>query len=289
MTCFCPKCDANIELDLAKISNTGLYTPCPTCKSRFWVQRESFINRAFKKEGRIYCVNCDEELGLSHVCSHCSTLLPDYCLIQRTKPPKRKEESSNFSFDFNFTSGHVKSHAASAKSTSGSKALYVKLAIVTVVVVAVVVAGLYIKKSREESAYVTNYVRALYGVKSGVDKSLNTFVKMKENIGYGLSNQEVDAINIAKAEIDSRISKLEKVPDKFSSQNDKILVLHSIYGKLYTLTISPSASSSVDKAMALESDFNKVSLELRTMLTPEFMAELKNVSTRYKNLRIFID
>lgn len=291
MTCSCPKCNASIDIDLAHIPSAGHYTPCPSCKSRFWAQKESFINRAFKKEGQIYCINCDAELGLSHICTQCSTLLPDYCLVQRTKPPRRKEESTGFSFDFSFSAGGggASSSVSAKRSSSGSKALYVKIAILLVVVAGAVFGGVYYKKDKEESTYVKNYVRALNGIKTCADTDFNVFIKMRENVGYGLSSQEIDKINNAKTEVDSRIALLAKVPKKYLQQNEKILSLNDVYGKLHALVLSPSASSSIDNAMLLETNFNKSALELKSVLTSDITAEIKKSSSRYKNMEIFYE
>jgi len=290
MMCSCPKCDSNIDIDLARISEAGQYTACPVCRSKFWAQRESFINRAFKKEGQIYCVNCDAELGLSHNCPQCSTLMPDYCLVQKTKPPRRKVEGSSFSLDFSLTSGGGRSSSQSS-STSGpvNKSVLIKAVIALVIVAVAVAASLYIKKSREENSYVTNYVRSLYGITSGVDKNLDVLSKMKNSVGYALNTQDIEAINNAKAEIDNRMSLLQKVPEKYLVQNEQIVALYAVYGKLYTLTLSPSALTSLDKAMVLESDFKKYALSLKSSLTPELASELKKTSVKYKNLGIFIN
>ena len=289
MTCSCPKCNANIDIDLARIPSAGHYTPCPSCKSRFWAQKESFINRAFKKEGQIYCINCDAELGLSHICTQCSTLLPDYCLVQRTKPPRRKEESSGFSLDFSLPSLGGKSSAAIStnRSSAGGKALYIKIAVAILLVIAVVSGGVYYKKQKEENLYAKNYVRALNGICS--DKSFGLIAKMRDNVGYGLTNKDLDSLNNAKNEVDKRMTLLGKIPEKYRQQNEKIIALNNIYGKIHSLIISPTGSSNFESAVSLENDFNKSALELRSVLSQDLIQEIRNSSGRYKNMGIFFE
>jgi len=289
MTCSCPKCDARIDINLARIPTAGHYTPCPSCRSRFWAQRESFISRAFKKEGKVYCVECDAELGFSHNCPQCSTLLPDYCLVQKSKPPQRKKDS-NFSLNLSFSSGGGRvSSIPIMRSGTINKAPYVKFAVVALVIAISVATFFIVKNSKAEKAYVANYIRALHGVKTGADRSISIFSQMKESIGYGITTQDIDEINASKAEIDKRMLRLEESPSKYINQKEKIKSLYVTYSKMYNLTINSPSAASIDNAMALEAEFNKAALALKSSLPHELSAELKNASIKYRNMGIFVD
>src|ERR1700687_2341971 len=100
MTGTCPKCNAEIEIDLSNLPEDGAHTPCPECKGRFWISRESYARRALKKEGKLYCDKCGNELGHSIVCAACGVMYPDYCLVQTAKPPRRQVEKADFSLSF---------------------------------------------------------------------------------------------------------------------------------------------------------------------------------------------
>src|ERR1035441_3358055 len=88
MTCSCPKCHAQIEVDFSSIPENGTFTPCPECKGRFWTNKESYARMALKKEGSTYCDKCGKELGHQIVCAGCGVMYPDYYLVQASKPPQ---------------------------------------------------------------------------------------------------------------------------------------------------------------------------------------------------------
>lgn len=102
MTCSCPKCHAQIEIDFSSIPENGTFKPCPECNSRFWINKESYARMALKKDGNIYCDKCGKELDHLIVCAECGVMYPDYYVVQASKPPRRQVEKADL-FSFSFT------------------------------------------------------------------------------------------------------------------------------------------------------------------------------------------
>jgi uncharacterized protein YbaR (Trm112 family) len=100
MNCSCPKCHAPIEVDISRIPETGAFTPCPECKGRFWINKESYARMSLSKEGKTYCDQCGKELGNKIVCAECGVMYPDYYLVQTSKPPRRQIEKPDFNISF---------------------------------------------------------------------------------------------------------------------------------------------------------------------------------------------
>lgn len=121
MTCTCPKCHAQIELDSTKIPENGALLPCPDCKGRFWVNREAYARMALMKGGKTYCDNCFSELDRKIVCTSCGVLYPDYYVIQLSKPPKRQVEKPSFSSPFSLRPSRQKSDYAYSTYSSDKK------------------------------------------------------------------------------------------------------------------------------------------------------------------------
>ena len=100
MKCSCPKCDAIIETSHLEVSAKGSSLRCPECNDKFWAIREGFSLRAYKKQGRIYCFDCGQELGTEHLCVSCGSQCPDYCIVQASKPAPHKQKRAGFDFSF---------------------------------------------------------------------------------------------------------------------------------------------------------------------------------------------
>jgi uncharacterized protein YbaR (Trm112 family) len=302
MMCSCPKCAAEIELDIASISEEGSYTPCPECKGRFWLGKESFARRALKKEGQIYCDACGKELDCLIVCTACGVVFPDYCLLQASKPASRQLVKSEFSWSFAAKPAKKakQAYAIPHKSTSVtplSRKLLVRAVCLLVFAALAVVGVTFYNQKKAERQYATNYVLALYGIKSGIDLSLSQGTRLsadwktKTDAGQRfvphLTPQEESRSDRLKAELDPIMQKLDKAPQKFGKAYEQIGKLYGIHMRLNALVATPPGSLSVftDSAGKLGNDFKSAAQELKAGLPKELSEELLNASTKYRELR----
>lgn len=303
MMCSCPKCAAEIELNTAGISEEGSYAPCPECKSRFWIGKESFARRALQKEGKLYCDACGKELGCLTVCTGCGVVFPDYYLLQMSKPQRRQVEKAKFSWSFGSSSKPAKqTYSIPQKSTSVtplSRKFLVRAACL-VVFAALSALGVYLyQQNKMESEYALNYVRALYGMKSGTDFCLKTCVtvsadwKAKADAGQRfvphIAADDESHLNEVKDQVDKMRQKMEKPPQKFRKADEAFAKLYSVYVRLNALTVTPPSSlpNFTDSVTKLDSEFKTSAQELKAALPAELSKALEKARTKYSGMKDF--
>ena len=301
MMCSCPKCQANIEVDLSRIPEEGTLTSCPECKKRFWTGRESHARRALKKEGGIYCDKCGNLLDHSIVCRACGVMYPDYFLVQASRPPRRQIEKAGFSINFTLKPAAKSYSYTAAKKTAekSSKSLFITVGLLVLVVAAAVAGVVSYQNMKAQQQYALNFVRALYVIKTGTDLSLKTCAKLSadwqaklsagQNIAPRVSVADETDMKTVKVEIDKYMQSLSKPPEKFLPANDKLARLHGINAKLYSLTVTPSGSlpAFADSVAKSENDFKLAAQELKAGLPAMLAEELNKAKTRYKGLQNF--
>ena len=302
MMCSCPKCAAEIELNIASISEEGGYTPCPECKSRFWIGKESFARRALKKEGKIYCEACGKELDCLIVCTACGVVFPDYCLLQASKPATRQFVKAEISWSFGAKPAKQakQAYAIPQKSTSVtalSRKFLVRAVCLLFFVALAVVGGTVYKQKKAEQRYAANYMLALYGMKYGVDLNLNQCARLAADwkaktdagqrfVPHLTADEESSSARI-KTKLELIMPKLDKAPQKFTKANEQIGKLYGIQMRLSALAASPSGSlpGFTDSANKLGNDFKSAAQELKAGLPKELSEEFQNASIKYKELR----
>ena len=304
MTCSCPKCHAQIEVDLSKIPESGTFTPCPECKSRFWVNKETYARRALIKEGRIYCDKCGKELDHIIACSACGVMYPDYYLVQASKPPRRQVEKPDlFSMSFTLkpatpTYSYAYTYTGAKKSSVRTPKVLLKR-VGLLALVALLGAGMaYLYHINQvEKQYAKNYMRALYTIKTGTELSLNTCAKIsaqwktKMDAGQGsvprISEEDVSRLNTVKTATDSFMQKLNETPKKYIDSKEKLTNLYGVYTKVHTLAVAPSGSLSGFTGLTSKSqdDFNVAVKELKGSLPTELSEELQIAKVKYKGLK----
>lgn len=301
MTCSCPKCHAQIEVDLSKIPENGTFSPCSECKGRFWINKESYARMALKKEGNTYCDKCGKELDHQIVCAECGVMYPDYYLVQASKPPRRQVEKPDlFSMSFTLKQAPKESYAytGAKRSVAGpSKAIFAKVGLLVLVALLVVGAGYFFHTQKMDNQYAKNYMRALYSIKVGTDLSLSTCAKLtaewKTSTDAGqkyaphIIAEDESRLNGVKETTDIIMQKLNKPPKKFVDSKEKLAKLYGAYAKVHALAVSPSGSlpSFTDSASKSQSEFNIALQELKGSLPPELSAELQLAKVKYKGLK----
>jgi hypothetical protein len=303
MTCSCPKCNAQIEIDLSRIPENGTFNPCPECKGRFWIIKESYARRALSTAGKIYCDRCGKDLKHVMVCTDCGVMCPDYYLVQASRPPRRQVEKPNL-FSLGFTlkpakQTHIYSptYSSAKYSQVGPAIPFKKLAAMTVVILLAVGIGYFYHMKKIEQQYSKNYIRALYAIKSGTDISFNTFAKIsadwkaKKDAGQNFTPiiraEDEDRLNRVKEASDNLMKLLNQPPKKLVNTKEKLVVLYNDFNKIHSLALSPSGSFS-DFTIAtakLQDDFNTEVKNLRASMPVNLTEELNKAKIKYKNLR----
>jgi hypothetical protein len=300
MNCSCPKCDASIQADLDQISEGGSFRKCPECNARFWAHKETFSLRAYKKEGKIYCDTCGSELGLDNICHGCGALHPGYCVVQLSRPARRKIRKSDYSVSLAPKPKKQIFTPSAASSVESRKPLLVKLGLLILIVALGVVAGSYYLNNKAIQGYSRIYVRALYGIKSGADRNMQLCSKTAADWKAKQASAQIfDAriipsesakLTAVKDEIDNILQQLKETPEKFTDSRAKLDRLYGTYVKLHDLNRSPpkSLAEFTDASTRLQSSFDKAAQDLKVSLPEELLEEVRKAAPRYKNLQFFL-
>jgi hypothetical protein len=306
MKCSCPKCDANIQIDLPHVPENGTASSCPECTSRFWINRESFACRALKKEGKLYCAQCSNELNQQIVCPACGVLFPDYCVVQASKPVKRQLKKSRGTFSFPMQPATQKmpdiytSGKSSAKSSSKSrKSLVTIISLLMLVVLLGGGMGVVYNMRKAEQEFSKYFVLGIYCISNGADLNLKQCAKLSadwrakmsagQNIQPRISPEDESRLSKGKVEVDNIMQRLNKPPKKFISAQAKIEKLYGIYTQMYSLTLAPPSSLAgfTDAVSKSENDYRQAVQEFKTALSPELSADIEKAKAKYKGLRDF--
>ncbi len=284
-------------MDPSRVTEEGTSVPCQECDKRFWVHKESFARRILKKDGKIYCVKCSQELGPSVVCSGCGAMFPDYHAVLTAKPARRQIEKTGFSVSFSPAQAKQSYSFNQTKTTHASKSTLIKIGLAVLAVLLVVGAGIFYQDLKAQQQFAKNYVLALYGIKTGSDLSLatcsriSTDWKTKTEAGQNsapriAANDEV-RLNAVRDELDKVMQKLNKPPKKFGKASEKLANLYGTYDRLHSLAVAPSGSlpGFTDAASKAEADYRKAVQELKTNLPAELSEELEKGKTKFKDLQ----
>ncbi len=293
-----------VEVDLSNIPENGTFMPCPDCKGRFWINRESYARMALRKDGKAYCDKCNNELTHSIVCTDCGIMYPDYYLVQASKPPRRKIEKPDLlSFSFSLKSAkptytYTYTPANEPRKSATTPNIFLKRAGVAVLFVLLAIGiGVFYHMKKAEQLYAKNYMRALYTIKSGTELSLMTCAKIstewRKNTEMGqkyaphIDSEDETRLKMVKDTADRFMKLLNKPPKKYNNSSLKLANLYETYKKTHAMALTPPNSLtdltiSADKA---KNDFLTAAQDLKNNLPAELSSELKLAQIKYKGLR----
>jgi len=149
---------------------------------------------------------------------------------------------------------------------------------------------------QEKELYSKNYMRALYGIKSGIDTSFGAFnriVQASRKIGASgreaalrFTTSEKERSQKIKFEVDRLIAVTKNPPKKYATSNEKLVSLYTIYSNAYELSNNPSDSVETlyKKSQKLERDFTDGMRELEASLPKELSLELEKARKKYRAL-----
>ena len=305
MMCSCPKCNAQIEVDLSKMPENGTFMPCQECKARFWINKESYARMSLNKEGKTYCDQCGKELDHKIVCKACGVMYPDFYLVRASKPPLRQVEKPDFNISFSLkparqTYTHNYTYTGTGTKKTSARApnnILKRVGMLVFVVFLAIGAALLYQKIQLEKQYAKNYMRALYTMKLGTDYGLNTCAKISsdwktkmdagQNFAPHISEADEATLNKIKDTTDVLMQKLNKPPKKFINSNEKLSNLYGAYTKVHAIAVAPSGSLSsyTGSAANSQNEFNLAVKNLKESLPLELSEELQSARKRYKALR----
>ena len=312
LTCSCPKCSAQIELNLTQVFDATTTETCPACKAHYVLTRESFARRASRKSGEINCALCGAQLDHSQFCPSCKALYPDYFAAEFANAAKKRVHQNrdlfgslrNFSFEWrhseNVSSVDYKPILMDSepwKEPARWKNKIIIKYITAISVVILIVAGVsFYSHLRMKKEYAASYIMVLYGIKTGTDLGLKLSSKISSDwsIKGGLSQNvppiitvdDENQLNSIKAQTDKYFQKLKNPPTTYMESNERLLKLNGLFLKLYTLVLKPSGTptSFVDQTQKAEKEFKMAATELKKILPKELSTELDIAKTKYRGL-----
>jgi hypothetical protein len=263
------------------------------------MNQESTARRALKKDGTIYCAKCGNELDHLIVCRGCGFKLPNYFLVQISKPVRRKAGKSDRSMSFTLQPVS-QTYTISAKSTAVSRKPLVVVIGVLIIAAALVTAGtiVYHKKSSEKQ-YTENFILVLSGTKAGVELSLadcgkisaewKARVDARQNYIPTLNPNDTIQLEKIKNKAEKNMQKLGTPPEKFTAANEKLTKLYGIFSNLQSVTLTPSGSlaSFTESVRISENDFKLAAQALKENLPEELSQKINEAKTKFTELRDF--
>jgi hypothetical protein len=296
MNCKCTKCSSEFEVDKTLASVNGTAVTCPECKSRLWVYKESFAGRALYKSGEIHCFHCSSKLGNTIVCPGCKALYPDYIVVRSTKKVRRRTVKIQKSFiDYQTSSKPRKSRIpiAPRKEKIPSQHSFKVVGILLVIMILSSGGGYVYYQYHRASQYSADYMRALYGIKTGTDTCGQVVSELKKKIAaqrisdLSISTKDGSRLVGLKDRVDKLMSKIESPPSKFIKSDKQIKDLYKVYASLNSVTLAPvgSPESFLKSTSKLQDDFSAGFKELRADLPPKLSAVFSAAQIKYKSLR----
>jgi hypothetical protein len=310
LTCTCPKCSVKIELELTPITEGTTSYKCPECKAGYVLTRESFARRASRHAGEINCTLCGGQLDHSQFCPSCKALYPEYYAAEFPGEAKKRAHQSrdlfgglrNFSFQWRSskTTSHEyhpvlsDSEAWQEPVSSGFSKKTIVIGISAVTLLALIALGVtYYNIVQARKQYVSSYVMALYGIKTGSDLSLKACKQISadgavkgQTIPTRVSVDDENQLNKIKDQTDKYLKKLNNPPSAFADSNQKLQQLNALYNKLNSAAQNPTGTiqSFSELTQKTENEFQAAVETLKKSLTSELAEELKVAKLKYKGL-----
>lgn len=319
LTCSCPKCAAEILLDLPETDQQVTDTTCPACNAAVSIIRESCANRAQRRSREISCVKCGTPLDHSTHCSSCGLQFPDYFVAstpQDVRNKARKKQLASFkqsikkfnpSFYFDFARKtteqqrrpqrpDIKLAQAQLPSQTFINPRVLRLLVALLILSALIGGGSYAYNLHQhQQKFADTYFKAIYGINTGNDYSLKACARMVaewKSSGTGsyiprLNEKEESKVNKIQFEVDKLIQQIGTPPAKFALAHQKLLQLRGAYQKSQDLANSPPRSLQALTASAEQagSNFNTVAQELKSSLPEPLKDDFEKAKLKYRGLK----
>jgi hypothetical protein len=303
MTCTCPKCTAEIELDATTLPPEGSFTKCAACHANLLIRKESFAKRALYNSTEIACAECGNQPGTSIYCQHCHAIYPEILIVETSSAAKRQLgkllNSLKPSKNLKANSSDRQSHLDIPGVTAAGKSKKVKqvgqpaqlAAVVAVILIIALGGGFYWYQNKVATEYAENYVRALLGLKTARDHEISISARVaaswKAGAASTLTPAEQTSTASAKKDVNTLMTRLGKVPDKFAANNTALTKLHASFGKLHDAATNPIGTSDLYAVTvkSMDEDFMKSAKELKAGLPEKITGVLTESKKTHKTLQ----
>jgi predicted Zn finger-like uncharacterized protein len=314
MRCTCPKCSANIELDLVQVPEAGTSVRCSECMEKFLLRRESFAARACWHADETSCVNCGAHLGYLTYCPACFALYPDYFVHKPSRWNQLRTSwweaisfggrSRNRSATPAYTpvpgragNGYANDQAPSVSVIPKSSLIKAGVALLLVLLVVAGTATYSLVQKRQ--AFTDNFFLALYGIKTGTALSIKASEKTAaewktrlttgQNVIPPVSADDATQLGKIKNQVDSVMQSLDKPPSAFTGSMQRLAKLYGTYTRIYALTVAPSGTLSgfTDSLDRLNDEYKQAAKDFKTNMPPKMLKEFDIAKTKHRGLRDF--
>jgi hypothetical protein len=321
LICSCPKCSAEMELDLPEGEQQVINTTCAVCNAPVSIIRESCANRAHRRSREISCVRCGSRLEHNPHCPSCGVLFPDYFVTMSPEDARSRARSKKFAdfrqsikrfnpsfyFDFIRKPTEQQQRRPGARSATGkhpSQTLVnprmLRLIIALLVLIALAGGGSYaFNLHQRQQQFAENYFKAIYGINAGNEFTLNACARMIDdgktaaaglNFTPRLNEKEATKANKIQLEVDKLIRQMGTPPAKFVPAHQKLVQLRGAYQKSLDLAAAPPSTiqaltSAADQAGA---GFSAAARDLKSAL-PDTLKDddFEKAKQKYRGLKEF--
>jgi len=303
MTCTCPKCKAEIELDVTEIASASSFNKCSACNANLEVRKESFAKRALYNSSDISCAECGNPPGTSIYCQSCHAIYPEILIIETSSATKKQLGKILASLNLlkNIKVGPSKSHQESygtAPATGKGKGKLpgqpAQLAVIlTVLLVTAIVGGYFWYQNKIATEYSRKYVRTLLVIKTARDLEINLSGRLTTTWQTGgkatLTGAELKSVTLAKKDVDNLMKQPGKIPGKFTASNDALKKLYDSFDKLHAAATTTAGTSDTYAAAVKKEDeeFMKSARELKAGLPEKISVTLSESRKTHKALQDF--
>lgn len=307
MMCNCPKCSAELEVDLSAMPAEGSFNKCASCNTNFVVRKESFAKRALYKGTDIACGECGNPPGSSIYCQSCHAIYPDLLVIETSSAAKKQLgkilSSLNVLKNLKINIPTKAHHEAAKHTAPAGKGKGIKLpgmgqpaqlaTVLAVILVMLIGGGYYWYQNKVATAYSQQYVRALFGLKTARDAEVaignRVAASWKAGASYTLTGTELKSASSAKSDVDTLLKAKWNVPGKFKASNDALTKLYESYGKLHAAVSSTTGTSEIYAGAVKKADdeFMRNAREIKAGLPEKLAEQLSESKKKYKVLQDF--
>lgn len=269
----CPKCGASHRLRTLHCPMRPVTITCRNCATRYLVNWKIKL----PQDSEIICSWCAKKQADSPQCTYCGRPFHGYS-------PAKWEQAEH---------GPSQAKKGGAASTQFAS-MPVRFRIITALLVFLSIAALLYEASHNrestEQQYLTNYVLAIYGIKSGVDLCsrscdgiIDEWKKGKGSDIPEISREEKENMAIVKGEIDQVMGKLENPPEKYAQLSTKLQSMYDNYLKLNDLANAPSGrlASFESKVEEARNNFSGEIADLKSNMPEQLAEEVKRSGTKY--------
>lgn len=294
MKIICPNCHHRHRGYTPQSTITPFPLVCARCSTQFLVNWK--IRLAGKTDDTIVvCSWCAAKQPDSDRCQYCGRPFYDYAHCRQTprrapkaSPKRRDEKPVQARRD---AQGIPDTRRVTGRFPSAARWKICMLALTAIAVFGISLNSFWHKNSEQQ--YLTNYVIALYGIRSGLELSGRTCSDIAADwqkdldagreVSNDISRKESADLATVKREIDLVMSKLKPAPEKLGRSSAKLQEMYDIYLEVHTLANRPfgtpkSIMSTVD---SLKTVFRLKVRELKQIMPPQLSDEITKSAVKY--------